>query len=190
MEKNEITLSSLYYFRNRWYDPRVGRFVSEDPIGFAASWLQRGSFNLYIYSTNNPLYYKDPFGLDIWFGAVGQLNLAVFGGIFGGTLNLTNIETGEKCSFLILGFKLGIGEDISLSGQMIGHLNGPHCDKDLKGLLMNITIGAEIRSGSFSFAGGTGIGAGYGAGSTLWIGIDIGGATLISCYRTPCECLK
>jgi RHS repeat-associated protein len=25
----------LYYYRARYYDPRVARFLSEDPIGFA-----------------------------------------------------------------------------------------------------------------------------------------------------------
>ena len=28
--------TGLYYYRARYYDPKVGRFISEDPIGFAA----------------------------------------------------------------------------------------------------------------------------------------------------------
>jgi RHS repeat-associated protein len=28
-------ISGLYNFRARWYDPAVGRFISEDPIGLA-----------------------------------------------------------------------------------------------------------------------------------------------------------
>jgi RHS repeat-associated protein len=42
---------------NRWYDPRVGRWVSEDPIGFAA-----GDGNLYRYAANVPLQSVDPAG--------------------------------------------------------------------------------------------------------------------------------
>ena len=25
--------TGLYYYRNRWYDPEIGKFISEDPIG-------------------------------------------------------------------------------------------------------------------------------------------------------------
>ena len=39
----------LYYNRARYYDPNVGRFIQEDPIGFAA-----GSSNLYTYTGNSP----------------------------------------------------------------------------------------------------------------------------------------
>ena len=28
--------AGLYYYRARWYDAKIGRFISEDPIGFAA----------------------------------------------------------------------------------------------------------------------------------------------------------
>jgi len=55
---NSFRMVRLYYFCNRWYDPRVGRFVSEDPIRFAGL-----SWNLYEYSKNNPIFYKDPLGL-------------------------------------------------------------------------------------------------------------------------------
>jgi RHS repeat-associated protein len=50
--------TGLYYFRNRYYDPDIGRFITEDPIGFAA-----GDFNLSRYVANCPLSYIDPMGL-------------------------------------------------------------------------------------------------------------------------------
>jgi hypothetical protein len=43
---------------NRWYDPTVGRWVSEDPIGFAG-----GDTNVIRYVHNSPMLYSDPFGL-------------------------------------------------------------------------------------------------------------------------------
>ena len=46
-----------YYYRARYYDPGVGRFVSEDPIGFAGR-----DVNLYGYVGNNPLNFTDPSG--------------------------------------------------------------------------------------------------------------------------------
>ncbi|GAB6184548.1 RHS repeat domain-containing protein [Thermopirellula anaerolimosa] len=42
---------------NRWYDPRVGRWLSEDPMGFAAG------INLCEYVGNAPVYHTDPYGL-------------------------------------------------------------------------------------------------------------------------------
>ena len=44
---------------NRWYDPQIGRWLSEDPIGFAG-----GDANLYRYVGNQPTGYIDPSGLD------------------------------------------------------------------------------------------------------------------------------
>jgi RHS repeat-associated protein len=44
---------------NRWYDPKQGRFISQDPIGFAA-----GDANLYRYTGNSPTNRTDPSGLD------------------------------------------------------------------------------------------------------------------------------
>jgi len=43
---------------NRWYDARVGRWLSEDPLGFAA-----GDANLYRYVGNEPTTLTDPTGL-------------------------------------------------------------------------------------------------------------------------------
>ena len=42
--------SGLYYMRARYYDPSVGRFVSEDPLGFGG-----GDVNLFAYVRNNPV---------------------------------------------------------------------------------------------------------------------------------------
>ncbi len=50
--------NDLYYMRARYYDPEVGRFISEDPIGF-----EGGDVNLYAYVWNNPINWIDPSGL-------------------------------------------------------------------------------------------------------------------------------
>jgi RHS repeat-associated protein len=54
-EKDEAT--GLLYYRARWYDPQVGRFVSEDPIGFRG-----GDANFYNYAVNDPINLTDPDG--------------------------------------------------------------------------------------------------------------------------------
>ena len=48
----------LYYYRARYYDPKGGRFISKDPIGFAGR-----DVNLYRYVQNNPISNIDPYGL-------------------------------------------------------------------------------------------------------------------------------
>jgi RHS repeat-associated protein len=47
-----------YYNRARYYDPSVGQFISQDPIGFSA-----GDANLYRYVGNSPTNFTDPSGL-------------------------------------------------------------------------------------------------------------------------------
>ena len=48
----------LYDYRNRMYQPELGRFLQPDPKAFGA-----GDYNLYRYCHNDPVNYLDPFGL-------------------------------------------------------------------------------------------------------------------------------
>jgi RHS repeat-associated protein len=50
--------TGLHYYRARFYDANLGRFISEDPIGLA------GGINTYGYVGNNPLGGTDSTGLD------------------------------------------------------------------------------------------------------------------------------
>lgn len=50
--------TGMYFYRARYYDPKVGRFVTKDPIGFDG-----GDYTLYVYVSNNPINKKDPTGL-------------------------------------------------------------------------------------------------------------------------------
>ncbi|MGH9949384.1 MAG: RHS repeat domain-containing protein [Pyrinomonadaceae bacterium] len=52
------SFSGLQFSRARFYDPNLGRFISEDPIGFGG-----GHVNLYGYVKNRPLMYRDSRGL-------------------------------------------------------------------------------------------------------------------------------
>ena len=50
--------TGMLYYRARFYDPQLGRFVGEDPIGFNA-----GQMNFFAYVGNNPTNSVDPSGL-------------------------------------------------------------------------------------------------------------------------------
>ena len=52
--------AGLYYYRARYYDPTLGRFINGDPIGFAG-----GDVNFYVYVQNNPVNWIDPWGQEI-----------------------------------------------------------------------------------------------------------------------------
>lgn len=72
MERNDQTVTNslrfqarpydpetgYYYFRARYYDPTISRFISEDPAGLAAG------MNPYTFESNNPVNSSDPYGLD------------------------------------------------------------------------------------------------------------------------------
>jgi RHS repeat-associated protein len=51
--------TELMYYRARYYQPRLQRFISEDPSGFLG-----GDVNMYAYVLNRPLNYNDPYGLE------------------------------------------------------------------------------------------------------------------------------
>jgi len=56
--------TGLHYNLHRYYDPATGRYVTEDPIGFA------GGLNLYVYANASPTRYIDATGEIAWFVAV------------------------------------------------------------------------------------------------------------------------
>ena len=62
--------TGLSYYRSRYYDPNINRFISEDTIGFAG-----GDANLYRYVGNSPTNFIDPDGQQACFSP-GVLGLA------------------------------------------------------------------------------------------------------------------
>ena len=56
--RDSDTETGLYYYRARYYDPAIGRFISEDPIGFDG-----GNVNFYAYVHDSPTNLVDPSGL-------------------------------------------------------------------------------------------------------------------------------
>jgi RHS repeat-associated protein len=63
--RNYDTETGISYYRARYYDENLGRFITEDPIGFI------GGHNFYRYVYNNPAGLNDPWGLSA--AGVGQV---------------------------------------------------------------------------------------------------------------------
>ena len=55
--------NNLYYMRNRYYLPAIGRFIYRDPSGLG------GGTNMYAYAGDDPVNFSDPTGLE--FVAIG-----------------------------------------------------------------------------------------------------------------------
>jgi len=106
--KNEIgytghkhdTDLGLTYMQARYYDPVIGRFYSNDPVGYTAK-NPVMSFNRYMYANNNPYKYTDPDGKFILniigavIGGVSTYNAAKKAGLSGKALwSATAVGTG------------------------------------------------------------------------------------------------
>ena len=81
--------NGFYYMKARYYDPTLGRFISEDPIGFDG-----GDVNLMAYVGNNPVRYIDPWGL---FAIDIIENGTRNGTTYGATINVTG-DNGQSVS--------------------------------------------------------------------------------------------
>jgi len=76
-----FTAHNLYNYRARWYDPKTGRWLSNDPIGIS------GGLNLYAFCGNNAVNFRDPRGrsyIDINFGGGWWLGIT-FGVLINGS---------------------------------------------------------------------------------------------------------
>jgi RHS repeat-associated protein len=67
--------TGLYYNYHRYYDPKIGAYINQDPIGL------KGGANLYRYAFQNPISLIDPVGLQYSDPSMGSF----FGSLAGGT---------------------------------------------------------------------------------------------------------
>ena len=137
--------SGLYYLVNRYYDPRTGRFISPDDVGY----LDFESFfgtNRYAYCLDDPVTYIDPTGH--FFISTAVLIGAIIGGIIG----------------LCIGFGIATYIDYKDDGQIF---NGSVAWYDY--------LGAAILGGVIGAAIGAaiGYGIGYAAGGTYANGLVV-----------------
>jgi hypothetical protein len=164
------------------YNPSTGRFLSEDPIGFAS-----GDTNLYRYVSNRPIEYLDPDGrlaisgsALLIGGAIGAVSGGVSAYLSGGDISaiLTGAAIGAGAgvaSVLVGAASLGAGAIAGFNG-LIGagtNLAGQLLDKNR----CTIDIGSIAISG---FAGSLGAFAGMGAANNSFFNNPVINNTLVN----------
>ncbi|GAB6167539.1 hypothetical protein JCM19992_35390 [Thermostilla marina] len=183
---------------HRWYDPAVGRWLSEDPV--------YSDPNLYRYVFNNPVIYVDPSGMYAWcMGA--SLDVGGFIAHPMGALKVCWDDCGNLAvaatvvsAAKIKGQESFIPGVIStfagLSGQVFGEatLTKHSCVKDMSGIFFEAHLfggeaivgegGIEVTPGAHDIVIQGGVGVGGGAGIP---GIP-GGAKLQRTYTFMAKC--
>ena len=100
----ENDLTGVYYYRARYFDPVLKRFISADPIGLG------GGVNFYGYVGGNPVSYVDPLGLNgsaAWLSAhlhVGNTDYGYFSANPNANGRLASLIGGRKsnkCNFFV-----------------------------------------------------------------------------------------
>ena len=95
--------SGLMFYRARYYDPKIGRFISEDPIGFEGEDL-----NLYRYAFNNPMIFVDPYGTSFIDYQVTS-SIGIVGGAFGTVVGFLAYWSGlDACTSIAIGVAAGV----------------------------------------------------------------------------------
>jgi len=153
--------TGLYYNMARYYDPRIGRYISSDPIGLA------GGLNTYVAVRNNPLRYIDPSGLLEWEGTMTSIGMVYGGGAQRFSLHLTSqCVNGKRSEVDIVagGFAVGFGADATITKSHIMFKD------NLNYIDPYVFEGRSL----FTGAGYAFFGIGYGANA-----IQLGGATSI-----------
>lgn len=154
--------TGLYFYRARYYDPQLMRFISEDPIGLA------GGVNSYAYVGGNPVMHTDPDGLH-WIRlvfAVGGAALAGYSGYqLGQEYGNLQCKTNEKFDNRAtntdrLPEMERIAGDLERARNLITTA-GPVVIRGGMGVLISGVAGGTPAAGISFLAGAGGFAAGY-----------------------------
>ncbi|WP_409846793.1 RHS repeat-associated core domain-containing protein [Roseateles asaccharophilus] len=145
---------NLYYYRARFYDPQLKRFLSEDPIGL------EGGINYFAYVVGDPVFFTDPSGNIFVPGAI-------IGGIVGG---ITAAATGQSILGGAVSGAIGgafpgggviINAAIGAAAGVAGYLSDSGCPDG-----MRPTAGAVAQNAALGALGGV-VGRAIGFGNGL-----------------------
>jgi RHS repeat-associated protein len=151
--------AGLYYYGARYYDPKLGRFISADTI--VPDPINPQALNRYSYVLNNPLIYTDPTGHI--FGIDDLIVAVVIGAVIGGTS--AGIQSDWDMEAVLKGAVIG-----AVSGAVGGVVGGY-----VGGVMSSAGYSATVSS----VVGGAAGGAAAGATSAALTGGDITQGALI-----------
>jgi RHS repeat-associated protein len=140
--------TGLMYYRARYYQPRLQRFISEDPMEFLGN-----DINMYVYVGNSPVRFFDPLGWIRW-----NKNPPDTVPVTGQTL--TNLQCVEKC---LQQQTNNPSLDLLMTGgaEATGHTPGSHHPRgeacDIAGPAFNPVTGNQV----LGCASRCGFGAGH-----------------------------
>ncbi len=145
--------SGLYYFGARYYDPEIGRWLTQDPLGFGGKQL-----NLYVYVHNNPANMVDPDG------EIAQFAIAVAGAAIGGAVEAAKyfqayqsgrISGAQYAGLIGVGATTGVISSFGsgyLGGALFGGvgsaLNNVAEQKIIKGNINHADVGLSFGTGA------------------------------------------
>jgi RHS repeat-associated protein len=155
--------AELTYLNSRYYNPKIGRFISTDTIVSEIHNTQ--AWNRYSYVQNNPLRYIDPSGhfwkeIGKWFKdhwkTIVTVVVSVAVIVAAIVISVVSFGTLAPLAGVLVGLAIG---------GLIGGLSAAAAGGDVGDILLGILVGAAV--GAATSLAGAGIGVGLGAGSSL-----------------------
>ena len=156
--------TDLYYLQTRYYDPEVGRFLSQDDVSYLAPDNING-LNLYAYCSNNPVMATDPTGTTEWWQwLIFGIGVAV---VAAAAIILTTVTGGAAATFIgavaigaakgaLIGAAVGSVLGIASGAIYSGVTGADMGDSILSGFLIGFGIGAVVGAVIGGFAGANG----------------------------------